>query len=257
MAASLLFMFMLAQQGGAAPQAPARAVVELQEAIRNHPEVESNYTDLGNLLLTTQNFQEAALVLEAARKRFPQSAQAALSAGVAYYGLRRFDDAVKSFLTAGKLDSNAEQPIAFLNRMAENWGDRRDEVVTLFTAYAKAHARSALAHFALGRATSNADELRKAIELNPKIAAAHIELGIVLESQRDYSAAIAAMKRAATLEPANPVPHYRLSRLYARTGDAAKAESERELHEKLSAEEKAELERRQAATKHLKLTVRP
>jgi Flp pilus assembly protein TadD len=79
----------------------------------------------------------------------------------------------------------------------------------------------------------------------------------VLERRRDFPAAIAAFRQAAELAPKNPIPHYRLARLYARTGDSARADTERALHEKLSAEEKAELDRRQAATKHLRLTVRP
>jgi len=258
MAAPFLLFVMLAQQGGAAlSSSPAQAVVELQDAIRKNPQIESNYTDLGNVLLSTQNFSEAALVLEAAKARFPGSAQVALSLGVAYYGLRRFPDSVAAFLDAGKLDRNAEQPVAFLSRMSENWADRKDDVVRLFTAYAKNHPGNALAHFALGRATADAAELRQAIKLNPRIADAHMELGAVLETQRDLVGAIAAFRRAAELGPKNPIPHYRLSRLYARTGDAARAEAERALHEKLSAQEKAELDRRQAATQHLQLTVRP
>ena len=258
MTAPLLLIMMFAQQGGAAVSSdPARAVVELQEAIRANPQVESNYTDLGNLLLSTQNFNEAALILEAARSKFPRSAQPALSAGVAYYGLRRFSDAMAAFIDAAKLDPDAEQPIVFLTRMPENWADRKEDIVSIFTAYAKSHPRSALGHFALGRATADAAELRQAIKLNPKVADIHIELGNILETQRDLPGAIAAFRRAVELAPKNPVPHYRLSRLYARTGDSAQAASERALHEKLSAEEKAELDRRQAATKHLKLTVRP
>ena len=258
MTAPFLLLVMLAQQGGAAPSSsPAEAVVELQDSIRKNPQVESNYTELGNLLLSTQNFNEASLVLEAAQSRFPSSAQAALSLGVAYYGLRRFPDAVAAFLDAGRLDPAAEQPVAFLNRMYENWGDRKDQVIGLFTTYAKDHPRSALAHFVLGRATGDAGELRRSIELNPRVPDAHIELGSVLEKQRDYAAAIAAFRRAADLAPKNPIPHYRLSRLYARSGDSARADAERAFHEKLSAEEKAELDRRQAATKHLQLTVRP
>jgi len=258
MAASFLLLAMLAQQGGAAVSPdPARAVVELQEAIRNNPEVESNYTDLGNLLLRTLNFAEAALVLEAARSKFPANAQAALSAGVAYYGLRRFSDSVAAFLDAGRLNPAAEQPIAFLTRMPENWAERKDDVIALFAAYARKHPQSALGHFALGCATGDAAELREAIKLDPRRADAHLELGIVLEKQGDLAGAIEAIRRAAELSPKNPVPHYRLSRLYARTGDSAKADAERALHEKLSAEEKAELDRRQAATKHLDLKVRP
>lgn len=243
---------MLAQQGGA-----ARTVVDLQNTIRKNPEVESNYTELGNTLLKTQNFSEAALVLEAARKKFPRSAQAALSLGVAYYGLRRFGDSVAAFLDAGRLEPSAEQPIAFLARMPDNWGDRKAEIVSLFSGYAQGNPGSALGHFALGRATSDAAELRRAIELNPRMPDAHMELGSVLEKQKDYAGAITSFRRASGLAPKNPVPHYRLARLYARTGDAEKAAFERELHEKLAAAEKAELDRRQAATQHLQLTVRP
>lgn len=258
MVVPFLLLLLFSQQGGTTPQPdPAEALVQLQDAIRKNPQIESNYTDLGNLLLGTQNFSEAALVLEAARKHFPSSAQAALSLGVAYYGLRRFDDAVTAFVEAGKLDRTAEQPILFLTRVSENWGDRKPEVVALFAAYAKTHPQSALAHFALGRATGDVEQLRQAVRLAPRMPEAQLELGNVLETQRDFPGAIAAFRRAAALAPANPVPHFRLSRLYARTGDSARADAERALHEKLSAEEKAELDRRQAATKHLKLTVRP
>jgi tetratricopeptide (TPR) repeat protein len=258
MTAPFLLFLMLAQQSGAVPSSsPAEAVIQLQDAIRKNPETESNYTDLGNLLLRTQNFGEASLVLQAARAKFPRSAQPALSLGVAYYGLRRFQDSVAAFLVAGRLDPAAEQPVGFLNRMSEHWGDRRNDVINLFAAYAKSFPRSALAHFVLGRATGDTGELRRAIELNPGAPDVHIELGAVLEKQRDFPAAIAAFRRAAELAPKNPIPHYRLARLYARSGDSKRAEAERALHEKLSAEEKAELDRRQAATKHLQLTVRP
>src|SRR5262245_14963726 len=102
MSAPFLLIAMFLQQGGAASSSadPARAVVELQQAIRKNPQIESNYTELGNLLLRTQNFSEAILVLDAARAKFPNSAQAALSAGVAYYGLRRFPESVAAFLDA-------------------------------------------------------------------------------------------------------------------------------------------------------------
>ncbi len=250
--ALLLAIAPLASQEGD----PAKVVAALQEAIRKNPEVESNYTNLGNLLLRTQNFPEAAMVLEATRKRFPQSAQAAVSLGVAYYGQRRFSDAVATFLEASHLDRDAEQPIAFLNRMSEHWGDRKAEVIDLFAGFANGHPQSALAHLALGRAKSNAAELRRAIALNPRMADAHFELGIVLESQKDFPNAIAAFQKSAQLSPRNPTPHYRLFRVYSRTGDTAKAETERTLHEKLSAEETAELDRRQSATKHMEMKVR-
>ena len=93
--------------------------------------------------------------------------------------------------------------------------------------------------------------------LNPRLAEAYLEIGTFLQAKRDYPGAITALQRAAELNPRDPVPHYRLSLVYSRTGETAKADAERSLHEKLTAEMKAELDRRQAATKHLQLSVQP
>lgn len=252
-AAPLLFLALLHGQEGAAPVSdPAKAVLALQEAIRKQPDVEANYTELGNLLLRTQNFPQAIAVLEAARQRFPNNAQAALSLSVAYYGQRRFTDAVTGLLATHKIDPGLPQPVVFLHRLSEHWTDRAPEVTQVFRAYLERHPKDPMATLALGRATADETLLRQAVLLAPRMADAHFELAALLESKREFAAAIPSFERAAQLNPRNPVPHYRLSRLYARSGDRAKAEAARALHEKLVAEEKAEMDRRQAATKHLK-----
>jgi tetratricopeptide (TPR) repeat protein len=236
---------------------PAKALAELQRAIRADPSKESNYTDLGNLLLRTQNFKEAAIVLEHTRARFPQSAQAALSLGVAYYGQRRFDDAISAFLDAAELDPDAEQPIAFLGRVLDNAGAREEKIRDAFSVYAKRQPRSFLGHFLLGKASQSEPELRRAIALNSRCGDCFLELGAVQESKREFVEAEKSYRAAARLNPRDPVPHYRLSRVYSRLGDAEKAAAERALHEKLAAAEQAELDRRQAATRHLDLKVQP
>src|SRR5688572_16635401 len=186
----LLLAGLLAQSGAGVPADPARAVVELQEAIRKEPDRESLYTDLGNLLLRTQNFKEAITVLEYARPRFPESAQVPLSLGVAYYGQRRFTDAVDAFLQAAARAPAAEQPHLFLGRILEHAAGRVDEVKQRFAAFAQAKPESATAHFLLGKATGDAVELRRAIALDAFAWEAHFELGNVLEQQRDFPAAI-------------------------------------------------------------------
>jgi tetratricopeptide (TPR) repeat protein len=250
----MLVLFVLAMQVSADP---GKALADLQSAIRTNPSKESNYTDLGNLLLSTQNFKEAAVVLEHARTRFPQSAQAALSLGVAYYGQRRFDDAIAAFLDAAKLDPDAEQPVAFLDRMLDTAGSRESEMAEAFSAYAKRQPKNFLGHYLVGKVTKSEPELRRAIALNPKCSDCYVELGGVQESQRAFDEAAKSYTAAARLSPRDPVPHYRLSRVYARLGDAEKASAERALHEKLAAAEQAELDRRQAATRHLDLKVQP
>ena len=236
---------------------PAQAVVQLQQAIRNNPAKESNYTELGNMLLRTQNFKEAAVVLEAAQARFPASAQVRLSLGVAYYGQRRFPEAIGAFLDAARRDADVEQPVAFLGRILEHAGGRADEVKSVFAAYAKNHPQNFLGHYLYGKAAADAAALRRALALNPASAECHFELGNLLEQSQDYAGARASYEQAARLAPKNPAPQYRLMRVYTRLGLATQAEAAREKHQALAAQETAELEKRQAATKHLDLRVRP
>jgi tetratricopeptide (TPR) repeat protein len=236
---------------------PAKALVEIQNAIQANPEIEGNYTDLGNLLLGTQNFKEAAIVLEHTRTKFPTSAQAALSLGVAYYGQRRFEDAVGAFIDAAKLDPDTEQPIAFLGRMLDHAGGREAEVNELFAAYAKRHPKNYLGHYLSGKVTQSESELRKALALNPACAGCQLELGGIQESQKQLAEAAKSYRAAARLSPKDPIPHYRLSRVYQRLGEKEKAAAERALHEKLAAEEQAELDRRQAAARHMDIKVNP
>jgi len=233
---------------------PARAVAELQAAIRANPLVESNYTDLGNVLLGTQNFQEAIVVLEHARQRFPESAQAALSLGVAFYGARRFEDAVKGFLEASRLAPDVEQPVLFLGRILEHAGPREAEVIERFRAFTKTQPNHPLGHFLLGKATGNEVALKRSLALRAT-QDAHFELGAIYEKQGKLAQAAVEFEQCAKLAPKFPVPHFRLFRLYSRLGQAEKAASHKALHEKLEAEEKAEADRRQAATKHLQLKV--
>ena len=235
---------------------PARAVAELQAAIRAEPSKESNYTDLGNVLLRTQNFSEAIVVLEHARIRFPGSAQAALSLGVAYYGMRRFSDAVGAFLEASRLAPDIEQPVMFLGRIFEHAGSRESELIECFRSYSKLNPSSALGHFLLGKATHNESELRRSIALQPT-PEAYFELGQLLESNNKLAEAAIQFERSAALAPRNPTPHYRLFRLYTRLGKPAQAEAQRVLQEKLTLAEKAYADQRQAATKHLDLKVKP
>lgn len=272
MTAPLLLIAALAQpvpqgNGGAAVRSDrpavaglenaAQAVRALQEAIRRDPSRESNYTDLGNLLLKTSNFAEAILVLEYAKPRFPQSAQVALSLGVAYFGQRRFDDAAGAFLDASALDGDAPQPVMFLSRTADQLGNRRAAAVAAAEAFVARQPGSLWGHYLKGKLSGEEAALRQAIAIEPKFPDAHFELGAVLENRRDFAGAAREFETAARLNPRSPAPHYRLMRVYARLGQTAKADAARASHEKLTEAEKQELDRRQAGAKKLDLKVQP
>jgi predicted O-linked N-acetylglucosamine transferase (SPINDLY family) len=59
----------------------------------------------------------------------------------------------------------------------------------------------------LGRPRESAEWARRALELAPELAAAHRELGTALEELGDKSGAIACLRRAVELEPADPNVH--------------------------------------------------
>jgi Flp pilus assembly protein TadD len=86
-------------------------------------------------------------VLESSKKIFEKSAQLELALGVAYYGQRRFEDAVDSFLRVTTLAPDIEQPYVFLARIIDHAGIRIPEVSQKFAEYARANARNYLGPF--------------------------------------------------------------------------------------------------------------
>ncbi len=61
-------------------------------------------------------------------------------------------------------------------------------------------------------------------------------LGAVDAEEKDLAAAIAMFRKAIEIDPELEEPHYRLAQAYELSGQAAKAQEERELYKKLSAE---------------------
>ena len=71
------------------------------------------------------------------------------------------------------------------------------------------------------------------------IRIAYLDLGEIRAQQKQYSEAIKVYERAAELDPTQPDAHFRLARMYQKTGQAEKAKAEfaktRELHQKSDA----------------------
>ncbi len=85
----------------------------------------------------------------------------------------------------------------------------------------------ALPHFELGYAYSElkrnaeaAAEYRRALELDPSLVAAHLNLGLVLLAS-DPAAAVESFRRAAALAPTEPRPRYLAGQALERAGKLA------------------------------------
>jgi protein O-GlcNAc transferase len=87
---------------------------------------------------------------------------------------------------------------------------------------AYAHFQLAYALTALKRTDEARAEYQKAVELDPKMAEAHLNLGILL-LEKDPSAAVAPLRKATELLPAQTRPRFLLGLALERSGDAAGA----------------------------------
>jgi tetratricopeptide (TPR) repeat protein len=247
-----------------------KTIVELQKAIQLAPREEAYVFDLAYVLLVHQNFDVAVQLLESARKIFAQSAQLELALGIANYGQRKFPEAVDVFLRTAELAPEIEQPYVFLGRIISHGEGRLGEITDKFASFAKANPRNYLGYFLQakgllaqmgpspsGELAAEAEKLlRKSIALNSSFWESEFELGVLLESKKDFAAAARNLKRAVQLNPKAPAPHYRLARVYDRLGNSEAAQAERALHEKLIAEERTAIEKHAASLKRLELVVK-
>ena len=239
-------------------------MLELQQAIRKSEFEESYYFDLANVLLQHQNFDAVIQLIEASRRIFARSAQLELVLGVAYYGQRRFGEAVGSFLRTIAIDRSVAQPYVFLGRILEHAGDRLPEIIERFRARAAAMPKDFMAQHLYGKAlaasggeTANAEAaLRSSIALRNDFWESHYELGLLFEKERNFEGAAKELERSIALNPNAPAPHYRLARVYDRLGRREDAAGERSLHEKLTAEEKVAMEKHVSGVKRLELVIK-
>jgi tetratricopeptide (TPR) repeat protein len=168
-----------------------------------------------------------------------------LALGVAYYGLRRFDDAADAFLRTIAIAPDIEQPYVFLGKFLDQIPLRVPELTKKFIEYETANPSKSTGYFlhakALNAQSAEPETARKLLEkalgINELDAAAHFELGAVFDRTHRYADAAREFERAAELAPNDAATHYRLSRVYDRLGKPEAAQLERERHAKL---EKAE-----------------
>lgn len=213
----------------------------LQSALARSPAEESYYFELAQLYLKQENFAASLKVLDAGRRQFDKSPQLELASGVAYYGLRRFPEAIDAFLRTIALDDTIEQPYVFLGRMLDQAEERLPRVSQVFAAFARRAPESYLSNFLYGKSLALAGDgaaaeplLRKSIALNDGYWESHFELGVLLGDQKKVEEAAREVQRSAELNPNDAAPHYHLARLYDRMGRSSDAQAEREVHARLT-----------------------
>ena len=169
---------------------------------------------LGRLDYDAQHYPEAIHRFEQAITLDPAMARAYDSLGLCYFYQNQNGPAVKSFKTAIDLDQASPHP--------SPW-----PYINLATTL----------EF-LGRTQEAEADLRQALRLDPKLAAAHYQLGNVLEHQGRLDAAVPEMQEAIRLSDNYAEPHIALAQIYKRLGRQDAANEEVKIYLRLQANAK-------------------
>ncbi len=199
------------------------------------------YFEAAKPLLDQQKFADAAAILQEGVARLPNNAQLQLALGVSDYGLRRFDEAAEAFLRTIAIAPETEQPYAFLGKILDQIPNRMAEVTPRFAEYQAAHPSSANGYLLYAKALDAQSRepekalslLEKSIAIDANDAAAHFEMGNVLDRLQRFPDAAQEFARAVELAPSDAAAHYRLARDYDRLGKHQAAQAEREKHAQL------------------------
>jgi tetratricopeptide (TPR) repeat protein len=232
---------------------PLEAVREYQRATELDPS-EPNLFDWGSDLLIHRAFEPAIEVFEQGNRLFPRSSRMLAGLGVAWYARGVYDQAARSLCEASDLNPDDPNPYLFLGKMQTVDSMQSDCVVERLGRFLRLQPENAMANYyyglSLSRQEGDVDKLaqaesllEKAVRLDPKLAAAYLQLGVLYSQQGGTSKAISAYQEAIQVDGQSAEAHYRLGQIYSRAGEKLKAQAELQIYEQLSKKTAEESER--------------
>jgi tetratricopeptide (TPR) repeat protein len=151
---------------------------------------------------------EAIAEFQAAAKMAPREPNVHFGIGYLYWKQHKYDEAKSALEEELAIDSTNSQAMAYLGDIAIKQSDPEKALPLL----------------------------KNALQLKGDLRIAYLDLGILLADRKEFSNALAALRRAEELDPSQPDAHYRMGRIYKQMGNSAASEKEfakvRELHEK-------------------------
>jgi tetratricopeptide (TPR) repeat protein len=228
---------------------PAKAAQEYSRAAQMNPS-EDNLINLGIEFARYHALDLAEKVFVGAAERYPRSARIQVGLGYTYYLLQNYDRARLTFIHAAEIaPSNGNVYLIMAKAynsvpLAKMRGDGITELMRKWVRIKPNDPRASYycaislrkeAHDS-GRKTDPAEIeslLQTAVRLDPKMADAYLQLGILRYEAHRYTEAIRMYEQAIKLQPGLGEAHYRLSEVLARAGERARAQQESELYARL------------------------
>jgi tetratricopeptide (TPR) repeat protein len=241
------------------------AVREYQRAAELNPS-EANLFDWGTELLIHRAFEPATEVFNEGNRLFPQSARMLAGLGVSWYARGSDDQAVERLCQASDLNPDDPNPYLFLGKIQSVETAQSTCTMEKLGRFVRLEPKNAQAnyYYALGLSRRNdADDLahaesllEKAVRLDPKLAAAYLQLGVLYSQRGDSSKAVSAYREAIAADPGLVAAHYRLAQAYNRSGEKSKAQAELQVYNQLSKKTAEEAERQRRDIQQFVYTLR-
>jgi len=221
---------------------------------------EENLFAWGSELLLHRTTEPAADVFRQAVKRYPNSPRLWIGLGMTLYSRSLYEESTTALLKAADLDPADSRCYVFLSHVYLNAPSQADAVIQSFRRYAELQPRNALAHYYYALSLWNAKRLQesavdfhavesllqKSIALDPTLAEAHLQLGILYFDQHEYGKSFPEYQRALDLNPTLPDAHYRIGQYYVHIGNKDQAKQEFAVYQKLLAKRQADVDKEQA-----------
>lgn len=198
---------------------------------------EPNLFSWGAELLLHRAFEPAIEVFAKGHHQFPDSVRMAVGLAIATYDRGDTEAGKQLLLEASDIDPANAMPYIFMNRLQEaekivspKWVERLHRFAVNNPDNAVAQYSYAVAMSKQSPATADHSivqrELERAIQLDPNLGKAYLQLGTLLADKKETSAAISTFQKAIATLPLPDEAHYRLAQLYRQAGETEKAREE-------------------------------
>jgi tetratricopeptide (TPR) repeat protein len=168
--------------------------------------------------------------------------------GGTLYVAGQFDEAATALLQAIQIQPASLVTLDLLGKSYEAADSSRARIREVFEKHLDGRPNDALASYHYGNilyldARSQQDRdfakaaafFKKATDLEPGFAPAHLGLGIIYQEQKRFEESIVELERAAELSPDLASAHYRLGQVYQQVGETEKAKAQVALFQRLKA----------------------
>jgi tetratricopeptide (TPR) repeat protein len=199
---------------------------------------EESFFGYGYELILTGSIADAMVAFDAGIKIYPRSISLRIGAGTAQCLLGKTSEGLRSLLDATDIDPADPRPYSFMAAASSISSDESARVRQSFKRFLDREPSNGSASFfyalALSRESSTEPDrievlLKRAIQLDPNLARAHVLLAETYAQRNDYEDAVPEFEAAVRLAQDMSEAHYQLALAYKHIGRPEQAAREMEV----------------------------